>query len=58
MSNYIRQNEVNTADEPLKVEKPLLESSSEIDKLMHDEYQIFPRHQITVLGTSFPAQEF
>ena len=45
MSNYIRQNEVNTADEPLKVEKPLLESSSEIDKLVYEEYQIFPRHQ-------------
>ena len=25
MSNFIRQNEVNTANEPLKVEKPLLE---------------------------------
>ena len=58
MSNYIRQNEVNTADGPLKVENPLLESSSEIDKLVHNEYQIFPRHQITVLGTIFPAQEF
>ena len=33
MSNFIRQNEVNMANEPLKVEKPLLESSSEIDKL-------------------------
>ena len=33
MSNCIRQNEVNMANEPLKVEKPLLESSSEIDKL-------------------------
>ena len=33
MSNYIRQNEVNTADEPLKVEKPLLKSSIELSKL-------------------------
>ena len=33
MSNFIRQNEVNMANEPLKVEKPLLESSSEMDKL-------------------------
>ena len=29
-SNLIRQIEVNMANEPLKVEKPLLESSSEI----------------------------
>ena len=33
MSNFIRQNEVKMANEPLKVEKPLLESSSEMDKL-------------------------
>ena len=33
MSNFIRQNEVNMANEPLKAEKPLLESSSEMDKL-------------------------
>ena len=33
MSNFIRQNEVNMANEPLKIEKPLLESSSEMDKL-------------------------
>ena len=33
MSNFIRQNEVNMANEPLKVENPLLESSSEMDKL-------------------------
>ena len=45
MSNFIHQNEVNLADEPLKVEQPLLESSSEIDKLVCDQYQIFPRHQ-------------
>ena len=45
MSNYIRQNKVNMADEPLKVEKPLLESSSEIDKVVYDRYQTLPRHQ-------------
>ena len=45
MSNFIRQNEVNLVDEPLKVEQPLLESSSEIDKLVCDLYQILPRHQ-------------
>ena len=33
MSNFIRQNEVNIANESLKVEKPLLERSSEMDKL-------------------------
>ena len=45
MCNYIRQNEVKMTDEPLKVEKPLLESSSEIDKLVYDKYQTYPRHQ-------------
>ena len=53
MSNYIRQNEVNMADEPFKVKEPLLESSSEIDKLVYDQYQIFPRHQ--KMGINFPA---
>ena len=33
MSNFIRQNEVNMANELLKVEQPLLESSNEIDKV-------------------------
>ena len=33
------------AKKPLKVERPLLESSSEIHKLVYDLYQIFPRHQ-------------
>ena len=33
MSNYIRQIEVNMTNEPLKIEQPLLESSSEMDKL-------------------------
>ena len=32
MSDFICQNEVNMADEPLKVEQPLLKSSSEIEK--------------------------
>ena len=31
MSNFIRQNEVNKANELLKVQQPLLESSSEMD---------------------------
>ena len=33
MSNFIRQNEVTKANELLKVQQPLLESSSEMDKL-------------------------
>ena len=33
MSNFIRHNKVNMADEPLKVEQHPLESSSEMDKL-------------------------
>ena len=43
MSTFICQNEVNMANEHLKVEQPLLESSSEIDKLLYDLYQIFPK---------------
>ena len=46
MSNFIRQNKVNMANEPLKVEKPLLESSSEMDKLQCiTKHRTFPRHQ-------------
>ena len=56
---FIRQNEVNMANEPLKVEKPLLEKSSEMDKLQcitNTEHS--PDTKITVMGTKFPAQEF
>ena len=45
LSSFICQNEVNMAKEPLKVEQPLLESSSEIHKLVYDLYQVFPRYQ-------------
>ena len=58
MSNFIRQNEGNMTNEPLKVEKPLLESSSEIDNLpciTNTEHS--PDTQITVMGTRFHAQE-
>ena len=58
MSNFIRQNESNMTNEPLKVEKPLLESSSEIDKLRcitNTEHS--PDTKVTVMGTRFPAQE-
>ena len=58
MSNYIRQIEVNMANEPLKVEQPLLESSSEMDKLACKTNTKIPHIKITVMGTSFPAQEF
>ena len=59
MSNFIRQNEVNMANEPLKVEKPLLESSSEMKKLAcKTNTKHSPHTKITVMGTSFPAQEF
>ena len=33
-SNFIRQNEVTLADEPLKIQQLLLESSNEMDKLL------------------------
>ena len=34
MSNFIRQNEVNEANELFKVQQTHLESSSEMDKLL------------------------
>ena len=33
------------ANEPLKVEQSLLESSSKLEKLVYGQYQIFPRHK-------------
>ena len=53
MSSFICQNEVNVAKKPLKVEQPLLESSSEIHKLVYDLYQIYPRHQNYRNGDNF-----
>ena len=59
MSNYIRQIEVNMANQPLKVEQPLLESSSELDKIpCNTNTKHSPDTKITVMGTSFLAQEF
>ena len=58
MSSFICQNEVNMAKEPLKVEQPLLESSSEIHKLVYDLYQIFPRHQNYRYGDNISSHEF
>ena len=60
MSNFIRQNEINMANQPLKVEKPLLESSSEMDKLqcIITNTKHSPDTKIFVMETRFPAQEF
>ena len=58
MSNFTRQNKVKKANELLKVQQPLLESSSEIDKLRcitntaHS-----PVTKTTVMGTNFPSRE-
>ena len=47
------------ANEPFNVEKPLLESSSEMDKLpCITNTKHSPDTKITVMGTSFPAREF
>ena len=59
MYNYIRQIEVNLANEPFKVEQQLLESSSEIEKLPCKTYtKHSPDTKLTLMGTSFPAQKF
>ena len=51
MTNFIRQNEAILANEPLKVEKPFLESSSEMDNfqcITNTEHS--PDTKITVMG--------
>ena len=59
MSNFICQNKVNMANEPLKVQQPHLKSSSEIDKLRcitntpHS-----PVTKTTVMGTIFILENF
>ena len=59
MSIFIRQNESNMVNEPLKVQQSLLESSSEMDELRciantaHS-----PVTKITVMGTDFSTREF
>ena len=59
MSNSIRKNEVNIADEPLKFQQPVLESSSEMDKLQCITNTVHsPNTKITVMGTRYPAQKF
>ena len=59
MANFICQNEVNMVNEPLKDEKPVVECSSEMDKLRcitntaHSPVII-----TTVMGTNFYSREF
>ena len=58
MSNFIGQNEVKMANEPLKVQQLLLESSSEMDKIRcitntaHS-----PVTKINVMVTNFLSRE-
>ena len=57
-SKFIRQNEMNMANEPFKVQQVLLGSSSEINKLpciTNTEHS--PVTKISVMGTNFSAQE-
>ena len=59
MSSFICQNEVSTVNEPLKVEKPVLECSSEMDKLRcTTDTSLSPGTKIIVMGTNFPSREF
>ena len=56
MSKFIRQNEVNMGNEPLEIQQPLLESSSETDKLRYVTNTAHsPITVITVMGTKFPS---
>ena len=59
MSNFICRNEVNMVNEPLKVEKPVLECSSEMDNLRRiTDTALSPVTKIIVMGTNFPTREF
>ena len=59
MSNFICQNEVNIVNEPLKVEKPVLECPSEMNKLRCiTDTALSPVTKIIVMGTTFPPREF
>ena len=59
MSNFIRQNEDNLVNEPLKVEKPVLVCSSEMDKLRCiTDTALSAVTKIIVMGTNFPSREF
>ena len=56
------KNEVNIANEPLKVQQALLESSNEMDKLRCITNTalspVTTVTKITVMGTNFPSREF
>ena len=58
MSNFMCHNAVNMANEPLKVQQPLQESSSEMDKLrcITNAAQ-YPVTIITVMVTNLPSRE-
>ena len=57
MSNFIRQNEVKMANEPLKVQQPLLECSGEMDKLQCITNTAYsPVTKITIIGTNCPSR--
>ena len=59
MSNFIGQNEVNMANEPLNVKQSLLKSSSEMDKLPCFTKTAFsPVTKFFVMGTNFLSQDF
>ena len=59
MSNFIGQNEVNMANEPLKVQQSLLESSSEMDKLPCFTKTAFsPVTKFFMMGQIFLFQDF
>ena len=59
MSNFVRQNEINEANELLKVQQPLLESSSEMDKLRcKTNTEHSPVTKTTVTGQIFLLENF
>ena len=59
MSNFICQNEVTMANEPLKGQQPLQESSSEMNKLRCiTNTELSPVTKVTVMGKNSPSREF
>ena len=59
MSNFICQNEVSMAKEPLQVQQPLQESSNEMDNLRClTNTALSPVIKITLMRTNIPSQDF
>ena len=59
MSNFICQNEVNMVNEPLKVERPVLECSIEMDKLRRiTDAALSPVTKIIPMEINFLSREF